>query len=148
MRDIKFRAWDTKDKKMIPRSEYFTLQSALKNDVQFFGFIANKYYIMDYEFMQFTGLHDKNGKEIYEGDIIKRTVVQDVFHCHGDFLDNYESIEIGVVDWDTEGFEYCVKEIKATGRTGHWVSIGTMSFDYWVGCEIIGNIYENPELLK
>ena len=69
---------------------------------------------------QFTGLKDKNGKEIYEGDIVKSV------YGNGYIV-----------------FEYIGFAIK---------SIGSESIDFefpsfYLNCEIIGNIYENPELL-
>lgn len=125
MRDIKFRAWDKKEKKMIWKKEYFTLQSALKEDISFFGFVANKYYIMDFEFMQFTGLHDKNGKEIYDGDILQ--------------LDNEKRVYWQVVQDNRNDFPRGWT-IKSTHPQYSHPEVSRL--------EIIGNTYENPELLE
>ena len=76
--------------------------------------------------MQFTGLHDKNGKEIYEGDILdfgNKNYVPVVFD-NGCF--NVFDEPLG---WDFDSEEIPVKT----------------NFNY---CEIVGNIYENPELLS
>jgi len=70
MREIKFRVWHS-DKQLrsdTPRMEYFTL-----NDIYWRGEDTGDYdFPGKLEVMQYTGLHDKNGKEIYEGDIIKQ----------------------------------------------------------------------------
>jgi uncharacterized phage protein (TIGR01671 family) len=74
--------------------------------------------------MQFTGLLDKNGKEIYEADIIKTT-----------------TDKLMAITWSERFASFCIE------RDG-W------AFQHWFGeameaneCEIIGNIHESPELL-
>lgn len=81
-----------------------------------------------YEIMQFTGLKDKNGKNIYEGDILKNTK-------HG-FLFK--------VQWGIEDESYA-------GWAGNWLDrdfISPLFNGPLENCKIVGNIYENPELLK
>lgn len=76
---------------------------------------------------QFTGLKDKNGKEIYEGDIC---------NCR-----EYECF--GKVEWNNEeaGFYFCVVMEGGGFEEEHL-------YDYVDELEVIGNIYENPELLE
>ena len=71
---------------------------------------------------QFTGLHDKNGKEIYEGDII--TLGEKNKAC--------------LVVWDNERGAFCAIINNTAIR---------MHVDFWKSGKIIGNIHENPELL-
>lgn len=72
---------------------------------------------------QYTGLHDKNGKEIYEGDIVKI---------------KYRDEDIGKVIYEHNGFSIDVTNMNK--------NYGRVSFvNNFI--EVIGNIYENPELL-
>lgn len=70
---------------------------------------------------QFTGLHDKNGKEIYEGDIIKK--------ANGVW---------GVIVWKAPFFEVTVSETQSSLYTKEWICDSS----------VIGNIHQNPELLN
>ena len=87
----------------------------------------------------YTGLLDKNSKEIYEGDILKRYV---------DYDEDDKHEEIGYV-----GYRDCCyvleerrnvkeKDIEKTVQYIEWSS------EFFENCEVIGNIYSNPELLK
>jgi uncharacterized phage protein (TIGR01671 family) len=80
----------------------------------------------DHELMQFTGLLDKNGKEIYEGDIVI---------C----INGHE----GVVEWEKS--DCC---FNVTGYYNASNDYPSMAFMEGQPFEVIGNIYENPELLE
>lgn len=81
------------------------------------------------QLMQFTGLKDKNGKEIYEGDIIKYCFWNDVE------TNLYREWKIGKIFWDNEHAKFDVD-----GSI-----MGLFGWDKYY--EVIGNIYETPELL-
>lgn len=85
---------------------------------------------------QFTGLLDKNDKEIYEGDVIKMSTT-----TYGD-----EIFRIGYEDSHIGAFCLCSADEEDTSR---FVSIFGRNFGYEpFYCEVIGNIHDNPELLK
>ena len=125
MREIKFRAWDRKEKKWLAFDEGEPI------DFDYSGLTEKGYWSFKFSFdedrvclMQFTGIHDKSGKEVYEGDIVR--------------LPNKDICEIRYkADWDYSGF-------LAISITKLY---GTESYKYWSG-EVIGNIYENKELLE
>ena len=117
MREIKFRAWDKEKKRW-----YHT-------ELEFKGFSLFGECMLvcpprikdlsNLEVTQFTGLKDKNGKEIYEGDIVEYTM--------------HRKVQV-------------IEEVFIDGEMGYELGIG-YNFDYQKG-KIIGNIYENPELLE
>lgn len=116
MREIKFRAWDSDSKTMVyaPNHELFAVFETVKDDDS------------EYVLMQFTGLLDKTGKEIYEGDIVR-----------------FMGINLQVGFYNAHFIIY--DEVVEKGGTGHE--------DLWKALErgeveVIGNIYENSELLK
>lgn len=84
---------------------------------------------------QFTGLHDKNGKEIYEGDIVKWILTMPGVGLNGGY-EEYEIEEIDVIKWDSGALylgEYCAA-VFADESEGY--------------AEIVGNIHDNPEILN
>lgn len=118
MRNIKFRAWSKFD-----NGHMHYWQDGF--NYRWFERDSHKYV----ELMQYTGLKDKNGVEIYEGDIVK---VDDDWEKYGWFAGSLGEI----IYTDTAKFA-----IKTSAGQG------TFERDSDKYLEIIGNIYENPELL-
>ena len=148
-REIKFRAWDTEKKEMcydghIDQYDDGFDSGSTSLSICFNGQInaqigddGGKNGLWEHDanikkdrliLMQYTGLKDKNGKEIYEGDIVK----------------NLEHGHVFSVEWGIENESYA-------GWSGVWQGktfVAPLYNGPLVNCEIIGNIYENPELLK
>lgn len=122
MREIKFRAWDEEDERMYCDDKVI---------VTFRGFLEEVYVrhgntlfeLIDYKLMQYTGLKDRNGKEIYEGDILD--------YGYGKFE----------VIWHKGAFK--IRKVSFENGNLHYLT--NCYFDELM---IIGNIYENSELLK
>ncbi len=129
MREIKFRSWDKKEKKMCNESLMIGNIGLGEGSVIITEDVKKGNELI---WMQFTGLKDKNGKEIFEGDI--------VIHKNG-----YKYI----VEFSEINAKWClVQPRKEDGNVLEGVYTGGIDGqDIW-RCEVIGNIYENPELLE
>lgn len=121
---INIRAWDKIDNRMAPVEELHRGWVAIPVYDEDGGHLEKRK-LDDVVLMLDTGLHDKNGKEIYEGDILGKKNPEDV----GGFSGKWK-IEFGHSTCDDYGSET--------------IGYRMVEKDY----EIIGNIYENPELLN
>ena len=115
MRTLKFRTWSKQAQCIIPWEE-------LKP--KFVKLLDNP----EYPYMQFTGLLDKSGVEIYEGDIVKYSAFNEQKE-----LQNY----INPIFWEQNFASFSV------GNEHSFWALSTCE-----DVEVVGNIYENPELLK
>ena len=138
-RPIKFRAWEKWEKRMLYRGVFdINWYATEKNDENGCHTVRgikpeDK---TELELMQFTGLLDKNGKEIYEGDIILHTNEEADKSPSQILWNTYEG------QWQTENIH---AQRGGQIADSEWYDWDTSKID---NIEVIGNIYENPELLK
>jgi uncharacterized phage protein (TIGR01671 family) len=131
-RPIKFRVWDKRETKGM------STQNMLY-DAQLHHFWQDFVDYPGYELMQYTGLNDSKGKEIYEGDIVKEHHFED----WGDKI-GYEYIGIVVYKEYSDDILYAgYKTIPAKNQNTKFRGNAIQS-----DCEVIGNVFENSELLK
>ena len=127
MKEIKYRAWDNLENRMYENVQFGIYQDP--DEIISFEDILS---LARFEIMQYTGLQDKNGKEIFEGDVVKCTDGADEIH------ELNSDTGIGAVEWlDIWGF-WNISNIEN--------SLGDIKHNGYV--EVIGNIIDNPELLE
>lgn len=121
MREIKFRAWE-KGNKVMYRSPDL---DAFEDAAAWFRLLEDEDYSLEYMspivLMQYTGLKDKNGTEIYEGDVLAAQ---------------------GQVIWNDEEHQWSAIDLNWNDRR-EWHELEYLTSPF----EVIGNIYENPELV-
>lgn len=122
-RVIKFRAWNKKERRFLSQEEMTEIGGFYYN----YGVEPEP---DEFELVQFTGLTDKNGKEIYEGDIVRKT--HRFMPVRGKSMQSNQ--RLAVIEWSS-----------ASTRLGFNIGANRKGKTEY---EVIGNVFENPELTK
>lgn len=126
MREIKFRG------KRLDNGEWLYGSLVILNGRYFIFDDANRHEVDPTTVGEFTGLKDKNGKEIYEGDVIRSPLSEDKTRPHRIFYHTGNAAFMGAL---VDRKELCYLRLDQD-----WI--------YKFGKEVIGNIHDNPEFLK
>lgn len=133
-RETRFRAWSLYGKRMLD-----------VRDIDFSNRIINSEYeqlfFSEIELMQYTGLKDKNGVEIWEGDIVSYQYPQKQLKNHQQLCKIVYAPKAAAFLLKPPYFEPQVKYLGDIARSNKQYDTRTYEL-----CEVIGNIYENPEL--
>jgi uncharacterized phage protein (TIGR01671 family) len=124
-REIKFRAWDKRNNKWFHQDLFIMTNAGFYSDYREFE-DGNSLFDYEYQLLQYTGLKDKNGKDIYEGDILE-------FNSIVTWVDGSDPANLGM----EVGF-YAQRDNFESWRL---IEVGEE-------LEVLGNIFENPELIS
>lgn len=142
MREIKFRAWDGKQMDYnvtIANGRFITVED--DNETLYYWHDPSE----QESIMQFTGLVDKNGVEIYEGDILRDSDGDFIYHSV-----SIDEVDLGTDDWSVKYRAICV-HAKYSDGSGEVILLNKSEGSYGEKAsdlEVIGNVYQNPELVK
>jgi len=126
MREVKFKVWSFGQKRWVEKQSSVIKFSCELNEV---------FDTKEYAFQQYTGLEDKNGKEIYEGDILIYEYTQADMSSFSALESPFETCAIEEVVFENGAFRF---------KGDKYSTI----FDDCSNMEVIGNIFENSELLS
>lgn len=151
---LKYRAWDKHGQKMFANDELIIWNgNVYANDSKKLTCNNLKGWSIDDEYlMQSTGLVDKNDKEIFDGDILKFNDEWNEY-CHEGYVDgsvegiNFVEVVKGEACFEFGKTRYPESSLFIYMEDEH-LSFAELVKDKDFGFEIIGNIYENPELLE
>ena len=135
MRDIIFRAWDKEYETMVDNWDMFSFVGELMEFLKLMSVKQSEQDSSNYILMQWTGLEDKNGKQIFEGDIIKSP-----------YIKTAGANNQGEVFWDESSAKFNIRGFSNGSNDCPWDA-------FWCNSDleemkVVGNIYENPELLE